>query len=102
MRLVAGLVVALLAAGGCGRPSEPDCDRLLDHFLDVEATSATAGRFKAMPAPVQQALTAEKQRSRDALAPDFLPRCRDELSRGEVACAIAATDQAGMDRCEGR
>ena len=96
------LVVAmLLGLGGC-RPSGADCERLLDHFLDVEGDAATAGQFREMTPPMRTALGEAKQNFRAQLHDEFVAKCTQQLSRAQVACAVAAADPAAMDRCEGR
>lgn len=98
MRASAALTVSLLALFGC-RPSPEDCRRLFDHFLDVEGVAATQGHFRDMTEPLKQALAARKRAFQVSLAPEFTAKCRSYLSRGEVACALAAADDEGMDRC---
>ena len=95
-------VVTALAPllAGC-KPSEGECERLLDHFLDVEATAATEGHFREMPDGVKASLENQKLEFRASLKGTFIGKCREKLSSSEVACALAATDQASMDKCEG-
>lgn len=97
--IVLALVLAPLAA--C-RPSESQCARLLDHFIEVEGEAATVGRFREMTPPLVAALGREKRRFTEELRGDFVVKCRAQLSRAEVACATRATDEAGMDRCQDR
>lgn len=95
------LACLLFAIVGC-RPSQDECGRLLDHFLDVEGADATEGRFREMSDPMKQALAEQKLQFRASLGADFVRKCETQLSREEVACALKATDEAAMDRCEGR
>ena len=96
------LLAAVLALPlvGC-RPPEEDCRHLLDHFLDVESAAATEGRFREMSDPMKAALEDQKGEFRRSIGPRFTTECRAQLSRAEVACALAATDEASMDHCEG-
>jgi hypothetical protein len=95
------LGIAALAACG-GRPTEADCSRMLDHFLEVEGTAATAGKFSDITPAMKDALAAQQRDFRSKRGADFVGRCRDQLAPAEVECAIAAPHQVGMDRCEGR
>ena len=51
---------------------------------------------------LQSALEAEKRKFHDQLAGEFVDKCRAQLARAEVTCALAAANEAGMDACEGR
>jgi hypothetical protein len=97
----AACLLAAVLVTGC-RPSEPDCDRLLDHFLDVEGAAATDGRFTEMTEPLKEALAARKREFHDSLHHRFVGKCQEQLSRSEVDCALRANDPASMDRCEER
>lgn len=97
-----GCTLVLLALAGCN-PSTDDCSRLLDHFLDVEGAASTSrDQFEQMTPRLQQALAEEKLKFRGAIGDKFSARCQQLLSRSEVRCALDATDEAAMDRCEGR
>lgn len=91
----------LIALVGC-RPSQDECGRLLDHFLDVEGADATEGRFREMSDAMKEALAQQKRQFRASLGGEFVRKCQQQLSRDEIACALKATDEASMDRCEGR
>jgi hypothetical protein len=95
-------MLALVTTLAACRPSPEQCARLLDHFLDVEGDAATAGQFREMSPPLTAALAESKRRFAAQLHDAFVAQCRRELSPAEVACAMAAVDEAGLDRCEGR
>jgi hypothetical protein len=95
------LLGLLLALGGC-RASEPECARLLEHFVDVEGDVDVAGHFQQMTPKLREAVAREKRAFAEELRPSFMERCRAELSSAEVSCAVQATDEAGLDRCEHR
>jgi hypothetical protein len=100
MRRLALLLVMGALAGAC-RPSEADCGRLLDHFLDVEARDAERG-FSGLSDRMKQALADEKLALRASMANDFAAKCRSQLARAEVRCALETDTPESMDRCEGR
>jgi hypothetical protein len=94
----AASILSLLALLGC-RPSAEECRRLFDHFLDVEGAAATEGRLREMTESLERALAARKQAFRVALGPEFATKCRAQLSRAQVRCALAANGEAAMDHC---
>ena len=91
----------LVAVGGC-RASKSECDQLLDHFVDVEGDADVAGHFATMTPQLTAAVAREKKLFRAELAARFSERCQAQLSSAEVRCALRATDEAGLDRCENR
>lgn len=95
------VVAVVVALGGC-RPSTEACGRLLDHFVDVEARADVAGHFRQLTPPLVDAVEREKRAFRAQLAERFVARCQEQLSSSELRCALAADDEAGLDRCEHR
>lgn len=100
MRLARLWPLVALLAGAC-RPSENECARLLDHFLDVEARDAQRG-FAGLSERMAQGLADEKRALREAIGGEFVQKCRAQLGRADVRCAIEAGDPDAMDRCDGR
>ncbi len=97
------LVLVCLAFGALGcHASEPECTRLLDHFVDVEGDADVSGHFATMTPKLTAAVAHEKASFRAELRESFVTRCQAELSSSEVRCALAASDEAGLDHCEGR
>lgn len=80
-------------------PSEDDCGRLLDHFLDVEGKVATDGRFTEMTPPMTAALAGGRAEQRARIGADFVDRCQRELTRADVECALTAESEPGLDDC---
>jgi hypothetical protein len=95
------LVIAALAlAAGCRHaPSEADCGRLFDHFLDVEAVAATDGKFVEITPAMAAALDKEKAEFRRQRGEDFVGECVDDLKPAQVECAMTAQSEQGMDDC---
>lgn len=92
------LVLALLA-GACGKgPSEDQCKQLLDHLIDLEfkkggATSAGNEALKAELAKQKAAVV-------EAKAGEFMVACKEKTHVDRVECALAATDLAGVAKCD--
>ncbi|HZS35331.1 MAG TPA: hypothetical protein VFF06_00815 [Polyangia bacterium] len=91
---------AALGASACG-PSEAECGRLLDHFLDVEARDAERG-FSGLTERMTEALVEEKRALRGSIEKDFAAKCRSQLSRAEVRCALESDTPESMDGCEAK
>lgn len=79
------LSIALLTGAACGdRPSKGDCEKLLEHLVDLEAAAAGGG---AMPPDQKAQLDQQKKKVRDAVGLDF---CLDEMSTDQVECGLKA------------
>ncbi len=93
------LVVAALAAGACGKgPSEAQCKQLLEHLIDLEFKKggATAAGSEAVKAELAKQKTAVLE----GKTPEFMTACVDKTHRDRVECALAATDLAGVQKCD--
>ena len=95
------LVCVAASLAGC-RASESQCTQLLTHFVDVEGDIDVTGHFERATRKLAEAVELEKRAYREQLSDRFVERCQAELSAAEVRCALRATDEAGLDHCEGR
>lgn len=85
--IAAGLLVTL-AAGACGgRPSEDDCKKLADNYVDQMS------RGQEGPAADITRQVAEGMR------PDLLKDCMERGTKAEVDCAIKATTMEELQKC---
>ncbi len=87
-------VLALLAAVGCGKRLEPpECQQLLDHYVELllreDRPKSSAGEILRL----QQ--EARKKAERD---PAF-HECSARVSRGSFDCAMAAQDANRLEQC---
>jgi hypothetical protein len=93
------VAIVLLAASACGSgPSEDQCKRLLEHLIDLEfkksgATTATNDAMKADLAK-QKAAVLELKTS------EFMAACTEKTHVDRVECALAASDLAGVAKCD--
>jgi hypothetical protein len=92
------LVVAALAAGACGKgPSEDQCKQLLEHLIDLEFKKGGAG-------PGNDAMKADLAKQKAAVletkSAEFMSACVDKTHRDRVECALAASDLAGVQKCD--
>ena len=91
-------IAVLLLAAGC-HPSRTECEKLLDHFVNVVASEQTS-QLRGMTPAMMQALERETQQFREANGREFVEQCTTTLRPSQVACALTAADSEGMDRCE--
>jgi hypothetical protein len=94
MKRGAGALVLLLLATGCGkRLEEAECQRLLDHYVELllrdDRPKSSAGEVLR----VQQ--EARKKAERD---PAF-SECRGRVSRRGFDCAMEAQDANRLEQC---
>lgn len=81
----------------CGdAPSKADCEKLLDHVIDLEtqAAGATTPEMKAD-------LDKQKKAVADSMRTEFMETCLDKLPRSQVSCGLKAKtldDLAGCDQ----
>jgi len=87
-----------LLVGACGKgPSEDQCKQLLDHLVDLEFKKAGA----AATAEGQKAdLAKQKAAVAEAKSAEFVSVCTDKTAKDRVECALAASDLAGVAKCD--
>ena len=95
----AALIAAIAAAlAGCGdEPSKDDCEKLLDHMIDVEITAA--GTDSITP-EMKADIAKQKHELRAYLGQEFVKKCVNELPRSHVDCALNARTKADVAACE--
>jgi hypothetical protein len=92
-------LAVVLLAGACSKgPSEDQCKRLLDHLIDLEFKKggASTGTNDAMKAD----LAKQKAAVVEAKSAEFMAACQDKTDVDRVECALAATDLAGVAKCD--
>ncbi|HWO23304.1 MAG TPA: hypothetical protein VNO30_31400 [Kofleriaceae bacterium] len=93
------LAVVLLAAGACSKaPSEDQCKQLLEHLIDLEFKKGGATGAGAESMKVD--LAKQKAAVMEAKTAEFMVACTEKTHRDRVACALAATDLAGVQKCD--
>ncbi len=96
--LRAFIVTALLAtAAACGNaPSKGDCEKLLEHLVELEA--AAGGAAAADPKAPKGELDQQKKKVRESVGLDF---CLKELSKDQLECGLKAKSLEELDKtCE--
>jgi hypothetical protein len=88
------LCAALVAA--CGdAPTRAQCERLLDHVLELEVQAAGANT------PETRAdLDKQKQAVADSIRKEFMDTCLDKLPRSEVNCGLGAKTMDELAKCD--
>ena len=70
------------------RPTTSECSKLREHVIDARYAGDRSAEA-----------TANKTVLRDALGAAFLHSCQQTLTYGQVRCAMAASDSAGIAGC---
>jgi hypothetical protein len=95
-----GLALALVlgAAAGCGNaPSKDQCNRLLEHLIDLEAQK---GGGKAVTDEMKADLAKQKKQIVDYVHDKYMEECRDKVVKAGVECALTAKDDAALAKCD--
>lgn len=90
------LTLLLAASAGCGNaPSKGDCEKLLEHLVELEA--AAGGAAAADPKAPKGELDQQKKKVRESVGLDF---CLKELSKGQLECGLKAKSLEELKTCE--
>jgi hypothetical protein len=86
----------LLASAACGnKPSKGQCEKLVEHMVELEAAAAGGG---AMPADQKADLEQQKKKVRESVGLDF---CLNDMSVDQVECGLKARSLEELDKtCE--
>lgn len=87
LTIAAGLLVTLAASACGGKPSEDDCKKLADNYVNQMS------RGQEGPAADITRQVAEGMR------PDLIKDCMERGTRAEVDCAIKATTMEELQKC---
>ncbi len=81
---------------GCGNaPSQNQCEKLLDHVLELEAQAAGANT------PEMKAdLDKQKKAVADFMRKEFLETCLEKLPRSQVNCGLEAKTKDELAKCD--
>ena len=97
MRAALFMLVALFALGSCtDKPSAGDCDKLLDHVLELELAKAggTASRKDDLD------FEAQKKKVREYVEDDFMDHCLNETPKPQIDCALKAKTLGQLAECD--
>lgn len=85
-------VLFALPAAACSKaPEDGQCDKLMDHLVELKLVEAKVSADKAP----------ESRKSlHEAMDAKFKKRCETELRASQVQCALKAKDRAGLDACD--
>jgi hypothetical protein len=99
LALVAGL------ATGCGdAPSKDDCEKLLEHLVELEVSAGgakppTEGDQAAIDA-ARAELAKQKKAIVDAASAKFIEACADKTPKAVVTCSLAAKSLEDVAKCD--
>jgi hypothetical protein len=93
------LSFVLIAAGaGCGdKPSQGDCEKLLDHIIKVEVDQAGTDQLTPeMTADLEK----QKKELRAHLKKQFMSQCMDKTPGAFVQCGLKARNSDELGACD--
>ena len=94
-------VLGLLIAAACGQgPSDDECQKFLDHLVDLEFKKAGAA---ATTDAMKQEIVKQKNTVSEAKRAEFMDTCKKKMSKARVSCALAATEldgDNGIGKCD--
>lgn len=92
------LSIAGLGMTACGKgPTKGDCDKLLDHVIDIEINAA--GGDKLTP-EMKADLDNQKAELRKFLGKQFMDKCYEKTPKGFVACGLKAKTPEEFAACD--
>ena len=101
-RLTPLALAVLLAVGSiaCGdKPSNQECEKLLDHFIDIEVSAAGTDQLS----PEMKAdLEKQKAALREHLKKAFMDQCMEKTPGGYVKCGLKARSLEELAKCDKR
>ena len=92
------VVFLSFALVGCGdKPSQGDCEKLLDHFIEIEVTAA--GTDQLTP-EMQADLDKQKKGVREQVKKAFMEQCTEKTPGSFVKCGLKARNAEALAKCK--
>lgn len=92
--LAIAFAVLSFGLGACGGgPSTGDCEKLLDHIVDLEIARAGAEG--------NTDLAKQRKEFRDGVKDEFMPQCTDQTPKSFVDCALKKKSLDDLGKCDG-
>lgn len=90
----------LAGAPACGSaPSKADCEKLLDHLIELQAKAGGAGG--ELSAEAKDALEKQKKQVVEfAAGQKFIETCTQKTPKDVVDCGLGAKDLAAVAACD--
>jgi hypothetical protein len=92
------LVVALVAAGCSGGPSEAECGKALEHLIELEIQNA--GGSKGLTEEMKADLQKQKAAVTEAQKSQFMEACVKKTPKAIVDCTLAAASIEQAAKCD--
>jgi hypothetical protein len=101
MRPLAILLLGCVLAGGPGcsdAPSKADCEKLLDHLIELQAKAGGSGELTA---EAKDSLEKQKKQVVEfATGQKFIETCTEKTPKKVVECGLAAKDLEAVAACD--
>ncbi len=78
-------------------PSDADCQKLLNHFIDIEMNESGSG---GLSTELAKESAEAKKRVAKHIREDFMASCAKNLPASRVACGLKARTAAQLAACD--
>lgn len=91
-------LVALVSIASCSdAPSKADCEKLLDHVVELELEH---GGGEGVKKELAEELAEQKKRVIDYVRKDFMDTCIEDLPRSQLQCGLKAKSMSQLFECD--
>jgi hypothetical protein len=99
MRSASLLLCSVLALGACGNaPSKSDCEKLLDHLIDIEMKAGGTGEVSE---DMKKDLEKQRAAVREfAAGQKFIETCTEKTPKKVVECGLSAKTADDVAKCD--
>ncbi len=95
---LSAVLALFLATAGCGdKPSQGDCEKLLDHLIDMEISEAGTDELTT---EMQDDLAKQKQGILEHIKTQFMSQCTDKTPGSYVKCGLKARSLEELAKCD--
>lgn len=99
MRTLAAFFLASALAGCSDAPSKSDCEKLLEHLIEIEIKAG--GGDGELSAEMKDDLEKQKKQVVEfATGQKFIETCTEKTPKKVVQCALAAPTPAEVAKCD--
>ena len=91
-------IAAVLGLAACSdTPSRSDCEKLLDHVVELELES---GGGEAVKKELADEVAEQKKRVIEYVREDFMDTCIEDLPKSQLECGLRAKSMSQLFECD--